>query len=121
MQKEYDAVYMGEYKKGLKNGEFTAIWPEEKYVGQYQSDKKNGYGTDTWYLGEKQGQRYHGNFSDDSRNGFGVFSFRGGENDTIYVGQWKDGLKNGQGVLFTGNTVILYGIWKDDAYINEGE
>jgi len=115
----YNNVFFGNYTNGIRNGFFKVIWENEKYIGQYLNNAKNGYGTDIWYEGNQNGQKYQGNFVDDNRNGFGIYSITNANGKNIFIGEWKNGLKNGHGVEYSGYTVIHSGLWKNDAYISD--
>ena len=81
--------YVGEYKDGKRNGQFTVTYANgNKYVGEFKADKYNGQGHHTYPSGNE------------------------------YVGEYKDGKKNGRGIKFLANgKVDQPGIWKDGVLV----
>ena len=70
------------------------------------------FGTYTFASGSK----YVGEFKDGKRNGQGTATFADGEK---YVGEWKDGKYNWQGSLFASNgSIINQGIFADNKFIS---
>jgi len=115
----YSCLFVGNYKDGIRDGFFRAIWETEEYEGFYVKNAKEGYGKNIWYAGEKRGQKYLGYFKDDVRNGFGVYSDINDGQEITYIGEWKNGIKNGIGVLYRGDKVIDSGYWSNDAHIKD--
>jgi len=60
--------------------------------------------------------KYEGNFSDDEYNGDGKFY---DENGIIYIGQFKNGKKNGNFVVIKGDKIIKEGEFQNDEFINK--
>ena len=59
------------------------------------------------------GESYVGEFKNGQRNGQGIYSFGNG---TMYVGEYKDGIWNGQGTQHTSNgSIIKQGILADES------
>ena len=71
----------------------------------------NCFGTENDSIGHK----YVGEWKDGKHNGQGIFTFNVGSR---YVGEFKDGKRNGQGTLFgSNNSVIDQGIWANNNFV----
>lgn len=115
--------YIGEFKDGKYNGRGTYTCPDGTvYTGDFEDDKLHSQGMMTC----PDGKKYVGEFKDNMPNGQGTMTkpdgttqtglwktgwFSGGalldgyeaqtnaNKETEYVGEWKDGLPNGQGTM----------------------
>lgn len=67
----------------------------------------NGHGTYLWQTGDK----YIGNWKDGKKNGSGTLIFPDGSEYQKYVGEWKDNDFGGQGTLTYSNGKIFTGKW----------
>jgi hypothetical protein len=100
-------LIMGGYVSG-QTSECKVLMPQ--ISGKYSGDCKKGLANG---VGEAQGvDIYRGHFSKGLPNGKGVYTWADG---SFYDGDWKYGLKNGDGRLVKKDSVIT-GIWKDDRY-----
>jgi hypothetical protein len=63
------------------------------------------------------GDKYLGQYRDGKRNGQGTFIFANGEK---YVGQWKDNIRNGQGTSTFADGNKYVGQFKDDERNGQG-
>ena len=71
---------------------------------------KNGHGTQTY----EDGSAYVGEFKDGKKNGQGTFTFGKGKWDgDKYVGEWKNGKQNGLGTYTWSDGRKYVGEWKD--------
>ena len=61
--------------------------------------------------------KYVGEWKDGDKNGQGVFTYSNGNK---YVGEWKDGDKNGQGTFAWADGAKYVGEWKDDLRNGQG-
>ncbi len=88
---EINESYEGECKSGKADGIGIAKGKVDKYEGQFTKGKPNGRGTYTWADGH------------------------------YYVGEWKNGIKEGQGEMHykttEGNDSLITGTWKKDKQI----
>ena len=75
--------------------------------------KKNGEGKEYYKDGKL---KYEGNFLDDEYDGEGKFYDENGE---IYIGQFKNGKKNGNFCVIKDNELIKEGEFKNDEFINK--
>ena len=80
-------------------------------------------GTDTKYWDKCQGtftvtsgNKYVGEWKDGKRNGQGTFTFANGDK---YVGEYKNGKQNGQGTYTFANGTKSVGVWKDGERIEQ--
>ena len=72
-----------------------------------QGDCKNGLGTYLWDSGDK----YVGEFSNGLPNGEGLITTADGD---IYEGEWLDDKANGMGTYTHANGAKYHGEWRDD-------
>jgi len=127
--------YEGEWKEGKKHGKGNLYLNNVlKYEGEWKKDQMDGKGIEfnkdgtikfkgAWLKGEyvpgssiltfKDG-KYDGEIKNGKRQGKGLLKFNDGN---IYDGEWKDDLKDGQGILYNAEKSIIYkGTWQKDAY-----
>ncbi len=124
--------YSGEFHKGLPDGEGEWIYPKgEKIKGFFKKglpvgeetflrnnptvktgcisgNCRNGIGVRL----NEAGQKYVGYFRRGQPSGKGVCYYPNGQR---YDGQWKNGLRHGNGTLFKGD-VKQKGVWKDGVF-----
>ena len=106
--------YVGEYKNGKRNGQFTVTYNNgNKYVGEYKNGKRDGQGTETLASGNK----YVGEYKNDRRNGQFTVTYKDG---TTYVGEFKNGLKDGHGTFTYLNGNKYVGEYKNGRYSGRG-
>jgi hypothetical protein len=101
--------YEGNFFKGNFEGIGTYYWEDESfYKGYFKNGSKHGYGM--YYKKEgklKYKLKYEGRFYNDKFEGTGVFF---SDNGDFYVGDFKNGLKHGNGILYNKKgDVILKG------------
>lgn len=101
--------------KSHKHGNRSTIyWVGKKIVGE-----------DNKYTGERNhGASYHGEWKGDSKTGYGIQTF---PNHDKYEGQWENGVRSGEGVLWirvgkaaTKLRKLYVGGWKDDKRHGKG-
>ena len=95
--------YEGEFKKGKKNGKGKIIYKEtgDWYEGNFLNNNFNGEGHYHW---KKNGYEYIGNYVNGIIEGKGVYKY--GEKAT-YKGEFKNGVKEGNGEWITKNNKII--------------
>lgn len=79
----------------------------------------NVYKNGTKYNGEhiNEGEKdSSGIYEYSLRDGFGIYEKYDG---TIYVGQWKDGIRHGSGIQFSPAGARLEGTWREDAFFSD--
>ena len=78
------------------------------------------YGQDVETRNYSDGSFYVGEFRDGQRNGQGTYTYASGD---VYVGEFKDDERNGQGTLTFGpgdfEGIIYVGRWMDGEYIGQ--
>ena len=57
--------------------------------------------------------------SGDCENGYGTYMYSGEWEGDKYVGEWKDGLKNGRGTYTYADGTVDKGLWKNDEFLGE--
>lgn len=86
---------------------------KRELAGTYQGDCKKGLAHGK---GIAQGiDRYEGQFIKGLPNGRGTYKWANG---VYYDGQWKDGLREGEGKMVYPDSVVA-GIWKGDKYMGK--
>jgi len=80
-----------------------------KYEGTLVNGMANGTGVCIWDSGKYQGHRYEGEFKDDFINGRGKYIF---PNGTVYDGEWKKGNRHGLGTFVCADGTYI-GQWRD--------
>jgi len=75
--------------------------------------KKNGMGREFYDNGKL---KYEGYYLEDEYDGNGEFHYENGE---IYIGQFKNGKKNGDGFIFKNNEVIKKGKFENDMFVRD--
>ena len=120
---ENGAYYKGRMRELHKHGFGCLIYEKNniysRYEGDFEFSKFNGKGVMIY----SNNSIYYGNWGDDNAEGFGKKSFYKNIDNKkpvlyeIYSGQWKQGLKHGEGVLiweFNINSCYkqFYGIWE---------
>ena len=61
---------------------------------------------------------YKGEWKDDLRNGEGKMTYA---DNSVYVGEWKDDLRNGVGKMTYADNSVYVGYWKDDQRKGKGK
>ena len=99
-----DGTYVGQVNQaGEPHGEGTFIYKKDdekkrvSYEGGFENGKRVGIGKISWQGGDV----YYGNFANDNINGRGIWTYRKDDMmDTLdYVGEVKNGIREGEGVL----------------------
>ncbi len=83
--------YKGDCKRGLAHGEGTAKGEIGEYTGKFKKGEPQGLGKISYV------------------------------NGISYDGEWKAGLKDGEGVMRFPQDSVLRGFWKEDRYVGEYE
>ncbi|KAJ9595979.1 hypothetical protein L9F63_012800 [Diploptera punctata] len=105
------------YKTGLRHLLFNLEC--DKYIGEWKDNKKDGKGI--FYTHSHF--QYEGDWKHDYRHGYGILSKKQ-ENDTyksIYVGDWWNGKKHGQGRYHYADGSCFDGEWKNGKRNGKGE
>lgn len=101
----------------MKSGFGTMNWltTNEKYYGNWELNKQNGKGTHIWLEQKGEGKylrnRYEGEWKDGLRQGQGVFYYANGAQ---YIGEWQKNLKEGYAVFVQDNGEVQKGIFSKD-------
>ncbi len=85
----------------------------ESISGTYAGTCKKGFAHGK---GSSEGiDRYTGDFRKGLPHGSGTYTWANGD---YYTGRWKYGLKDGEGKLVSGDSIVE-GIWKEDSYMGK--
>ncbi len=77
---------------------------------------KHGHGILT-YAEDSTGLSYDGEWKEDKLSGNGTLIWKNGQK---YVGEFKDGLRHGEGILYSPNNEITnQGRWEKDSFIGK--
>ena len=107
-------TYVGEYRDGKRNGQFTVTYADgDTYVGDFRDNVFNGQGTYTYADGDK----YVGEYKDDKVHGQGTEILTDG---TTYVGDYRDGKRNGQFTVTYADGDTYVGDFKDNVFNGQG-
>jgi hypothetical protein len=101
---EARTFYVGEMRKGQRDGRGATTFADGRYEGGYRDDKQNGQGS----YRSNDGWSYVGNFVNDKRHGHGVYTFRQG---SVYEGNWVEGNRTGHGVMKFFDGALYEGQW----------
>tara|TARA_Y100001970_G_scaffold122493_2_gene151832 strand:+ start:3632 stop:6763 length:3132 start_codon:yes stop_codon:yes gene_type:complete len=141
----YEGDYKDGSRSGYGSYTWAGEWLGQKYVGEYDDWERNGYGVFTYRSGDiesgifKDGElsknlsvnevedylndKYflenknndYGCIQGDCYNGWGEYIWDGEYDGDNYIGEWKDGLKHGNGVYTWGDSGSQYsGEFYDD-------
>ena len=96
-------IYEGEFKKGKKNGKGKIIYKDtgDWYEGNFYNNYFNGEGHYHW---KKNGYEYIGNYVNGIIEGKGIYKYG---DKAIYKGEFKNGIKEGNGEWITKNNKII--------------
>ncbi len=84
------STYSGSFENDLRHGFGILMHPLGKYCGDFVADAKHGIGT----LILDDTSSYYGQFENNLFHGRGTYCYKDG---TVYVGDWMEGLKCGDG------------------------
>ena len=113
-------IYTGHWKKGKIHGQGELNNPllNKRYEGGFKMGKKHGFGKD---VNERNCYEYEGFYHEGKMHGEGrIRSWRIINHEITYIGGFKDGRKNGLGVIYTSNWKYL-GEFKDNKWHGFGE
>ena len=98
--------YAGDFKANLFHGFGTLVGGLFMYVGEFTDGKPNGNGTT---ISLETNRKFSGQYVNGKPDGYGIRSFANGEK---YIGYFKEGEYNGEGVFYAKDgTVLQSGNW----------
>lgn len=117
------AQYSGNVEKSVSQDVIEILkkeMVESQYKGQYLKGRRNGMG----YGKEKKEGYYIGDYYRNEMSGLGMFISNNDmlncEGSTIYVGNWKEGKKNGKGICYGSDGRMIYqGMFADDVPVDD--
>jgi hypothetical protein len=120
-------TYEGQWKTDKKCGRGTMLWKtsDEVYIGDWNDDKAHGFGEHIWgdgtgvgagsrALNKQMCNIYRGEWKSGMRCGQGTFFY---SNGSQYTGSWVDNYKQGEGIFIHPNGRIVYGEYLKDRMI----
>lgn len=108
--------YKGSFENGIRQGygEFTC--ENFIYKGNYSNDKYKDTQAEIEFFNDKKDRKHYKGEMDGAIHGTGTLIYIG---DSIYIGSFSNGLRNGQGILKDKKgTVLKNGEWINDRFIN---
>lgn len=106
-QFEFGAVYEGQWKDGVLEGQGSHRYLGSHFVGLFHGGKKTGRGVMQYMTGGS----YEGDWLHDRPHGRGVMVYPNGDR---YTGHWLTGLRSGDGVLECASGDVYDGKWAKD-------
>lgn len=134
-----ESYYHGQWEEGCKHGFGRQVWPSRNvYEGEWRLGRMWGTGTMTWKDGVMM-EQYTGDWEDNQPTGEGTHTWHAVEPkvdslerempsqqmNNCYKGQWKGGVRHGQGTFFYASGAKYSGSWEDGLkeglgrYVNE--
>ena len=112
-QNMHHYIYLGGRKNGLFSGQGTMAWDSGGYFrGTFDRNRPaKGY-----YL-FKDSSSYEGYYKDGEMSGQGTMIYK--RTGQVYVGEWAHDKRNGAGILYADDKIILKGLWYDDQFCPE--
>lgn len=85
------------------------------YEGNYVNGKPNGFG----HFYNDDGDHYEGNYKDGLQSGKGTYWYAPESELFKYVGEWQNGKKHGEGILFYRNGKKISGAFNNDILVED--
>ena len=111
-------LFDGELIDNKLNGNGYMIWNDknEKYTGRWENNLQNGLGIHIWYDNKLSNHkffrdRYVGQWKEGKRDGYGKFFY---SNGSTYEGYWRNDKKEGFGILSFQDRTKILGTFKND-------
>lgn len=104
--KGIEGIYQGEWKAGKTSGQGKFLTKKFTYDGGWKEGMRHGFGD---YHTEKL--RYVGDWAEDKKNGYGIITYADG---TRYEGEWEKDQRQGFGVCRYPDGSIYTGDWTDN-------
>lgn len=110
-----DCTYTGNMVSGMPHGEGTCIWDNgTEYTGSWEHGQMHGYGE----ISKPDGYSYKGQWKDSQYDGEGTLVYPGGKE--TYTGQFRKGLRHGQGTHHFANGDTYTGEWSGGIWHGQG-
>lgn len=106
---DVEAGYQGQYNTETGDREGTGVYTYSDgsiYEGEWKCNKKHGHGTFTF----ANGDQYIGEFHNNKMQGEGVFTYA--SSSEVYMGEWKEGFKEGFGTQRYLDGRVYSGQWR---------
>lgn len=133
---ENSELYKGTWENGCYHGKgFFQFENRDEYEGDWFEGQRCGHGV----MNYANGDHYKGEWKDDMLDGRGIYTYVNGDTyegyflcglkdgngifkspTKIYVGEWLEGKRHGNGRCEYARGEIYDGEWKDDKYCGEG-
>lgn len=121
----YEIRYDGEWKDDKKHGKGTykstkdiplssRAHKENIFEGEFSEDMMTK-GKFSEYLGNI----YEGEFVDNKYHGTGQMIYK--KSGKIYEGEWKEGLKDGKGIMYNNDGTYIEAIWSKDVTVSKNK
>ena len=110
-------VYVGDIKDNVPNGIGNMKFSNhDVYEGNWEKGKMHGRGKYYFYDSQKEkfSSSYEGTFVNNRFEGTGVRKY---SDRTIYIGQWQNGMRTGNGGFWFVDGSYFWGIWRFDKMV----
>ena len=109
---ENGSSYFGQFLNDKPHGFGTLVEQDgNKYIGQWENGEMHGHGIYIWGPNSKKsGDKYVGQWVSGERSGFGKLTFSDGN---IYIGEFLNNKKYGQGISISPGKEKEFGEWKN--------
>lgn len=97
--------YRGSYKANRRDGYGLYLFAQARYDGEYVEGVRDGRGLCCY----PDASVYAGEWRRQKRHGFGSYEYSGGNSNERYEGFWRDGVKEGDGVYYAGQSKYVGG------------
>ena len=114
-----NGIYIGEGELNIKKGRGGFIFKNQEikncyWVGYWENNKREKYGK---FFNDKGKLIYEGDYKNDLKNGEGIYYYNNGDK---YEGEWINGIREGKGIFYWKNGDKWEGYFHNDLLDGEG-
>ena len=114
-----NGIYIGEGELNIKKGRGGFIFKNNEiknyyWIGYWENNKREKYGK---FFNDKGKLIYEGDYKNDLKNGEGIYYYNNGDK---YEGEWINGIREGKGIFYWKNGDKWEGYFHNDLLDGEG-
>ena len=114
-----NGIYIGEGELNIKKGRGGFIFKNNEiknyyWIGYWENNKREKYGK---FFNDKGKLIYEGDYKNDLKNGEGIYYYNNGDK---YEGEWVNGIREGKGIFYWKNGDKWEGYFHNDLLDGEG-